>query len=88
MLPKSRDSYFIHLLSLTLLFILDSNDPVPKSKQTLRDHRELTLSAHVTVLPTVIIKSNVNIDMKKNDLQTLTESGVVIWFLKLPLKNK
>lgn len=62
---EEKTACFQKVESLTLLFISDSNDPVPKSKQTLRDHRELTLSAHVTVLPTVTRKSHINIDMKK-----------------------
>lgn len=85
-LPKSRDSYFIHLLSLTLLFISDSNDPVPKSKQTQRPPRANSFSS-CNCSPNSYEKISCQHRHEKNDLQALTESGVVIWFLKLPLKN-
>lgn len=86
-LPKSRDSYFIHLLSLTLLFISDSNDPVPKSKQTLRPPGANSFSS-CNCSPNSYKKISYQHRHEKNDLQASTESGVVIWFLKLPLKNK
>lgn len=81
------DSYFIHLLSLTLLFISDSNDPVPKSKQTQRPLRANSFSS-CNCSPNSYKKISCQHRHEKNNLQASTESGVVIWFLKLPLKNK